>query len=91
MASKTRITKDRARELVINATLTGELNAEVKVQSGFWIVYLDRDRKGKGEVIWGTFSLERHRDFRHLTGDASTETIGELIDMANEVHRRVHS
>lgn len=89
MARRTRITKAEARERIIDAVLTGEMKKpRISVSPSWFSVYLDWDLKTRSEVIWGTYSERKHGDLRHLTEEPSTETIGKLIDIANEIHWR---
>lgn len=89
MAGRTRITKDAARERIIDAVLTGELKKpRISVSPSWFSAYLDWDLKTRSEVIWGTFNRQKYGELRHLTEEPSAETIGKLIDIANEVHWR---
>lgn len=88
MARRTRVTKDEARERVINAALTGRLNPRISVTNNWFSIYLDWDMRARGEVIWGTFTQQKHGNLSHLTEEPSAETIGRLIDIANEVNWR---
>lgn len=88
MARRTRVTKDEARERVINAALTGRLNPRISISPSWFSVYFDWDARTTSEVIWGTFTQRKYGDLKHLTEEPSAETIGVLIDIANEVHWR---
>lgn len=87
MTKRTRVRKDEARELVIDRVLRGDFNPHMVIDnSGYFLAYMDRTRMTKCAVIYGTYTPKNHPDIRRLQDEPTSENIGRLIDVANEVH-----